>query len=147
VNDYFSFQLAGSWIDTEVTDVPAAVCVDCDGNKLSQQPKVVLTGFASFNYPTSFGEFQANADFRYQDDIYGGLANEEHNRWGSYTNVSARVGYAFENGWGAWAYVDNLLDELYYGGGTSGGYPFPQLVFGTSAPRSFGLIVRYEYGD
>jgi hypothetical protein len=44
-------------------------------------------------------------------------------------------------------YADNLLDELYYGGGTTAGYPFPQLVFDVSAPRSFGVMVSYRYGN
>jgi len=145
VSEYFTYQIAGSLIDTEVSDVPAQIC-DCEGNRLSQQPNLVLTGFAGFNYPVKFGEFQINANFRYQDEIYGTLDNASHNKWGSYTDVSARVGYQFNNNWGSWIYVENLLDELYYGGGTNGGYPFPQLVFGTSVPRTFGLIVRYEYG-
>jgi len=145
-SDYFSFRLAGSWVDTEVSDVPLQIC-DCDGDRLSQQPEVVVTGFAAFDYPVSFGRFQANTDFRYQSRIYGALPNESHNSYDSFTSVSARVGYQFDNGWGAWVYGDNLFNELYYGGGTSGGYPFPQLVFGVSAPRSFGVIVRYGFGS
>jgi iron complex outermembrane recepter protein len=144
VNQYLSVQLAGSWMKTEVRDVPLQIC-NCEGNKLSQQPDVVLTGFALFNYPTEFGEFQANTNFRYQDKVFGALSNQPHNEWDSFTQVSARVGLKFSNGWGAWLFGDNLLDEVYYTGGTDGGYPFPQLVFGASQPRSFGLIVRYEH--
>lgn len=146
VNDYFSVRLAGSWIDTDVRDVPLQIC-DCEGNTLSQQPKLILSGYAMFNYPVDFGEFQINADFRYQDKIYGALSNQPYNQWDAFTEVSARMGFKFNNGWGVWAYGNNLLDELYYGGGTDSGYPFPQLVFGTSRPRSFGVIVRYEYSD
>ena len=144
-NDYLNLQLAASWMDTEVSEVPLQIC-DCEGNKLSQQPDVILTGYATFNYPLKAGAFQFNTNFRYQDTIFGGLGNQPHNEWGPFTDVSARVGYKSNDGWGAWLYADNLFDETYYGGGTEGGYPFPQLVFGTSYPRTFGLIFRSRFG-
>jgi len=113
---------------------------------LSQQPKLVLTGLLIYRQPVANGEITAGADFRYQSQFFGGLANEETNSYGARLRASARIGYYSSDGWGVSVYADNLFNSLHYGGGTGAGYPFPQLLFDVSRPRSFGINLNYYFG-
>ena len=141
--DYLSIQVGGSFMETKVNEIPLIIC-DCEGNRLSQQPKTVFTGLITYNEPVENGAIFAAADFRYQSQFYGGLDNDEFNSYGSRVRASARVGYNSDAGWGISVYVDNLFNDDFYGGGTNGSYPFPQLLFDVARPRAVGINFTYS---
>ena len=131
-----------------MNDIPLSIC-DCEDNRLSQQPKFILTGLMVYSQPLENGSLSASADFRYQSQFFGALENEDYNSYPGRLMASARVGYYSNEGWGISAYVDNLTDAKFFGGGTGAGVgsPFPQLQFDVSRPRSFGLTLNYRFGD
>ena len=146
--DNLSIQLGASAMHSKVNDIPLSIC-DCEDNRLSQQPKFILTGLMVYSQPLENGSLSASADFRYQSQFFGALENEDYNSYPGRLMASARVGYYSNEGWGISAYVDNLTDAKFFGGGTGAGAgsPFPQLQFDVSRPRSFGLTLNYRFGD
>lgn len=142
----FDIILAGSYNDNEITGADL-VEPGSDGNRLAGSPKYKIAGMLSYHTPMGDnGELNASVDFVAQTSRFLGLANYESTKLRGYSDVSARVGYESDDGWGIVAYVENVFDTLYYSAGYESGYPFPGEKAGVSRPRTFGARLSYKFG-
>lgn len=147
VNQHFDVYAAFTYQDSEVMGADQ-VCDDCDGNRLTLQPKYIFAGAANFHTPvTSTGEINATVDLRTQGSAFGGLENIQAVKTESWTDVSLRVGYEDERGWGIVAYVENLFDETYFENTGEGGDILPHLAFDPARPMTFGMRFTYRFGQ
>lgn len=144
-NDYFDIYVGASYMDTEINEVPDEICTDCEGNRLRQQPKVVLSSVANFRYPVESGYFFVRGAVYHQSKFFGEIGNSPLSEIDGYTDVALAMGYEAESGWSVTGYVDNVFDERYWDGGSSGGFPYPAQKFGPSRPRTFGVNFSYYF--
>ncbi|WP_428408812.1 TonB-dependent receptor [Hyphococcus sp.] len=148
LGDYFDLYFAGAYADTEVTNAQP-LCddtLDCEGSSLGHVPKFSASAALNFNYPVGPGAIRASAQAFGQTKTYGGLLRPDYAVNGAYIDLSLRAGYASEAGWSVMGYVENVTNELYYDGVSEGGNFIPAHYFGPSRPRTFGVLLSYEFG-
>lgn len=116
-----------------------------DGNDLPNSPELSLNGVLRYSIPTGNGEFAIQGDFRWQDDMFHNVDNQEFESQEAYAIFNVR---AFWNSpdqkWNAEAFVENIGDEEYTlqslystsltGASRSWGYP-----------QWWGVKVGYEF--
>lgn len=146
-NEYFDIYLGASYMDTEINEVPDEICTSCDGNRLRQQPKVVFSSVANFTYPMGNGYFFVRGSVYHQSEFFGEIGNSPLSVVDGYTDVALAMGYDSEAGWSVTGYVDNVFDERYWDGASSGGFPYPAQKFGPSRPRTFGVNFSYYFSE
>ncbi len=73
--------------------------------------------------------------------------NVEAAKLPKYSDISLRLGYEDDAGWGVTAYMENVFSTVYYDGGYESGYPLPHVKFGVSAPRTVGVRFSYSFGE
>ncbi|WP_138380565.1 TonB-dependent receptor [Luteithermobacter gelatinilyticus] len=144
-SDNVDMLLGFAWADTSVEGADA-ICDDCDGNRLTNNPEWTLTGVINGHYPMGSDELFATAEFRYQSKVYGGLENDETISIDGWTEVNLRVGYESANGWEVSVYAENLLDDFHYDGVSLNELPIPSHNFGFARPRTFGVDFTYRFG-
>jgi len=98
------------------------------------------------NYPLGSGAIRGSAEVAGQTKTYGGLLKPDYAVNDAYADLSLRIGYAAEAGWSIMGYVENVTDALYYDGVSEGGNFIPAHYIGPSRPRTFGVILTYEFG-
>ncbi len=147
LSENFDLYLTGSFNDTEVSDAED-IFPGSDGNRLGDVPKWVMSGVATYHTPLADeGELNINIDWRTQSSAFGGIENIEIARNPGWTDVSLRASYVADAGWSVTAYVENVFDEVYFDGTNEGGDIQPHTFFGVSRPRTFGVRMRYAFGE
>ncbi|PCI34447.1 MAG: hypothetical protein COB54_01275 [Alphaproteobacteria bacterium] len=147
LNENFDLLLAGSYNSNEINDAED-IAEGSDGNRLGGAPEYKMSGLLSYHTRvTETGEMNASVDFVVQSSVFGGIGNQAEAELDGYADVSIRIGYEDDAGWGITAYVENVFDKKYFDGSVEGAYPFPSLVFGPSRPRTFGAKFSYRFGD
>jgi iron complex outermembrane receptor protein len=147
VTENIDLYLAGSFNENEITGADQ-VAEDSDGNRLGDSPKWTLAGVVSYHTPiTETGELTASLDFRAQTGSFGGVENIIAARNDGWTDVSARLGYQDEAGWGVVAYVENVFNAVYFDATNEGGAVQPHHAFGVSRPRTVGVRLNYRFGE
>lgn len=147
VTENIDLYLAGSFNENEITGADE-IAEDSDGNRLGDSPKWTLAGVFTYHTPiTDTGELTASVDFRTQTGSFGGIENIVAARNDGWTDISARLGYEDEAGWGIVAYVENVFDAVYFDATNEGGVLQPHHAFGVSRPRTFGVRLSYRFGE
>ncbi|WP_321395573.1 TonB-dependent receptor [Emcibacter sp.] len=144
-NEYIDMLLGAAYSDTSVEGA-GAICDDCDGNRLTNNPEWTFTGVINGHYPMQGGEVFSTLEFRYQSRTYGGLENEERYSVEGYANFNLRAGYESDNGWDVSLYVENLFDQFHYDSVIGGEIPIPGHYIGPARPRSFGVDFTVKFG-
>ncbi len=148
LGEYFDLYFSGAYADTEVTDA-APFCdgtLDCEGASLGHVPKFSGSAALRFHYPMGPGEIKAAVEAFGQTKTYGGLLHLDEAVNDGYADLALRLGYESEAGWSVIGYVENVTDELYYDGVAEGAGIIPAHYFGPSRPRTFGVLLSYEFG-
>lgn len=145
--DNFDIYVGASYMDTEISNVDDEICVNCDGNRLRQQPKVVLSAVANYTYPLGNGYFFVRGSVYHQSEFFGAIGNGENSIVDGYTDVALATGYDSESGWSVTAYVDNVFDERYWDGASQGDAIYPAMKFGPSRPRTLGVNFSYYFDE
>lgn len=138
--------LSGSYNHNEITGANL-IAPGSDGNRLSGAPKFKGAALVSYHIPITTGEIVASAEIAGQSSVFVGLANITEGEMPGWSDVSARLSYNNDNGWGVTAYVENLFDKVYYDGGYEGGEILPTVFFGPSRPTTFGIKASYKFGS
>lgn len=145
---YFNIYLSGAYNDTEARGVEA-LCDDttaCEGNSLQQAPKVSGAGVLRFHYPVGSGRLSAAAEIFAQSKTFGGPFHDPEAINPGYHDMSLRFGYEADAGWSVIGYVENVTNELYYTGSEESGGIIPAHFIGPSRPRTFGVLLSYNFG-
>ncbi|MAW79497.1 MAG: hypothetical protein CMI63_04615 [Parvularcula sp.] len=148
LGEYFDLYFAGAYADTDVTDAQP-LCdgtLDCEGSSLGYVPKFSASASLNFSYPVGPGAIKASAQAFGQTKTYGGLLKPDYAVNDAYMDLALRAGYASDAGWSVIGYVENVTNELYYDGVSEGGNFIPAHYFGPSRPRTFGVLMTYEFG-
>ncbi|MFK8021356.1 MAG: TonB-dependent receptor [Pseudomonadales bacterium] len=147
LSEHFSVYLAAAWFDSEARGLDF-VCGEpgtCEGRKLFWAPDFSGAVVLNANYPANGGELVAALEMFWESERGGGWDNIQTSVIDSYQDVSMRIGYESDAGWGVTAYVENLTDELYYDGSANNGAITPGFFFGPSRPRTYGLRFGFEF--
>jgi iron complex outermembrane receptor protein len=146
-NAYLDFYAGISYLDTEIDDIPADVCEDCDGNELIVAPEWTFAGIGTFRYPVGrFGDAFFTAEYTWQDDFYSDFDNSSAIQVDSYGLTNFRLGLEETTGkWVATLYLENAFDEFYWDGAGAAEEIIPDHFFGPGRPRTFGgeLLFRF----
>ncbi|GAB4125174.1 MAG: TonB-dependent receptor [Rhodothalassiaceae bacterium] len=143
---HWDLLLSGGYSLTDIAKVPETICVECDGNRLTQNPKYTLAGLLSYHVPIASGELTIASELRYQSSFFGGLDNLEFSKIAGYADVGFRLSYEDDAGWTVAAYVENAFNDLYYDGSNDNEFPIPSTFFGPSRPRVAGIDLMWKFG-
>lgn len=143
---HWDLLLSGGYSFTDIAKVPETICVECDGNRLTQNPKYTLAGLLSYHVPMASGELTIASELRYQSSFFGGLDNLEFSKIEGYADVGFRLSYEDDAGWTVAAYVENAFNDLYYDGSNDNEFPIPSTFFGPSRPRVAGIDLMWKFG-
>ena len=139
-----TLRLAGTWLDSEVTDwnsADPAEVADRLGNELPATPE--LSWYAGLDWQQPVGAYTLGAQLwaTYTDEAFRDIENTEALLSDDFTVVNARVSLALEGNWSFYVFARNLFDDDYVTSrralvGMLGEYYGP--------PRTYGIGLRYE---
>ena len=138
--------LSVAYSHTDIAKVPASICEDCDGNRLTQNPKWTFGGLLQYAHPLPRGRLLFSTELHAQTDFFGGLDNLQLTKIQGYADVGLRLAYEADAGWEVAVYVDNVTNDLYYDGSIDAEFPIPSTFFGPSRPRTFGIDFYWRFG-
>ncbi len=138
--------LSVAYSHTDIAKVPASICEDCDGNRLTQNPKWTFGGLLQYAHPLPRGRLLFSTELHAQTDFFGGLDNIQLTKIQGYADVGLRLAYEADAGWEVAVYVDNVTNDLYYDGSIDAEFPIPSTFFGPSRPRTFGIDFYWRFG-
>jgi iron complex outermembrane receptor protein len=127
---------------------PALGTLDLSGNPLPSAPKHMITAGAAHAFPTSLGEFEIRADWRWRDKAYFDPYRRSSASQGAYSETNVRATFRPENypQWSVALWANNLFDKeaitTNYISLASGGFPRNG---GANDPRTYGIEFRYNY--
>ncbi len=136
--------LSFAYSHTDIAKVPPAICEDCDGNRLTQNPKWTFGGLLQYAHPLPRGALVFSAELHAQTDFFGGLDNLRLTKVQGYADVGLRLAYRSDAGWEVALYVDNVTNDLYYDGSIDAEFPIPSTFFGPSRPRTVGIDLAWH---
>jgi iron complex outermembrane receptor protein len=122
---------------------------DASGNKLPNSPEWVLT--LAYDHTWDFaqnGSLTGSIFSRYKDDYYNHVQNYADSQQEAYTQTDVSVEYLSGNAnWSVLAYARNLEDErpINYFNFISAGPANDDFNWGFGAPRTYGIMLRYEF--
>jgi iron complex outermembrane recepter protein len=97
------------------------------------------------NFSGKSGEFFLAADASYRSEFSSSPTESDYLNIDGYTLLNARVGFRADDGWTAFLWARNALDEEYFemlnAGGSSSGY-FAGLL---GDPRTYGITLRGSF--
>ncbi len=139
-------QLGVSYLDSQAFNVPtpAGVLVT---SQLPQAPPWSVNAVARYEWPAFGGHLYAEADAKWNKDMYLELINAPVDLQRSYTLTNARFGFTDQSGrWDVSAFCKNCFDTWYriYNLDLSGFLGINQSVYGP--PRTYGATVAYHWG-
>ena len=111
--DGLDILLGGSFLDTEVTGLPAQT-FPTGIEEAPLSPDVSLNGLIRYGFAVFGGEISIQGDFIYKSDHKFNLAVSESVLEDGYGVLNARIGYESDDGvWGLAVFVNNLTDTRY----------------------------------
>ncbi|MYE81155.1 MAG: TonB-dependent receptor [Gammaproteobacteria bacterium] len=143
LNRYWDVQLALGYLDAESRGIPAAACLDCDGNWPPWSPERTASGALNAHYPFGGGEWLGTLEFFWQSDFHSALNNHPFGKLDSSGTVNLQVGWQDER-WRVVAYVENVADEITLQG-RFWDADFP-LAINATRPRTAGVNISYRFG-
>lgn len=149
LGDYLNFYAAAGWIDSEINDVFDACgeSFDCEGNQLPAAASFMGSAVLSLNVPMSDGAFIATLEGFGQTSTFGeDLSRSLSTRVPGFVDMTLRAGFQWDTGWSVIAYAENITDESYFGGGWAESGILPATLAYPATPRTFGVMVTYEFG-
>ncbi|WP_308910352.1 TonB-dependent receptor [Pseudokordiimonas caeni] len=121
---------------------------DLTGNRLPQAPNWQFSASGEYTYELSGNlELIARADYKWQDDVYFDLFNNELNTQKSYglLNASLTLGTT-DAKWSLTAYARNAFDKRYVGQSlTAASDTTPSRVGQLGAPRMYGVTLLHRF--
>ncbi|GJL90593.1 TonB-dependent receptor [Hyphococcus sp.] len=148
LGEYFGLLVSGGYIGTEANQVQA-ICDDtdaCEGSSLAQVPKWAGAAILTMDIPLGQGAVHGSAEFTAQTKTFGGAMHLAEAVNPGYHDLAFRLGYKADAGWSVIGYVENATDEVYFSGAEESGALIPAHFIGPSRPRTFGVIMSYEFG-
>lgn len=147
LSENFDFILSGSYNSNSIKGA-GDIEPDSDGNRLSGTPEFKVAGLLSFHAPVSdTGEVNASVELVAQSSVFIGIGNFEYSQQSGWSDVTFRIGYEDDAGWGISAYAENVFNSIYFDGGYDGAGFQPAVIFGASRPRTFGMKFNYYFGE
>ena len=156
VGDHFEAFVAGSWMDSEITDardmIASGVCSNCDGKNMPFAPDMSAALHLTWTYPMFYGDLFAKSEVSYQDTMYSDLDNIPSIAVDSWQEWNFRVGYDDTADWGVTLFVENAFDEEYFERGwanantvNNGGYGLTNTLVWPAKPRTFGASAYMNF--
>jgi iron complex outermembrane recepter protein len=146
-----SFDEFDDYISDPVTGAP--VPLDRSDEDLPSSPESAFSLGVQYDWDTSFGSWSARADAFYRDEMYWGFdaltwqipLARENATTDSYTVFNARLNWRINDNLAVTAWGKNLSDETYYDGGVGEAASLGHVVKSFTAPRRYGIDVRYDF--
>ena len=114
---------------------------DIAGDEFAQSPGFSSTVGAIWRHPAGW---TASLDVIYEDEFFSNIPNENSDVVEDYVLLNGRFGYQAD-GWGAYVFAENLLDEEYLGG-VFRGLDDPALwTANLGQPQTFGVILEANF--
>lgn len=150
-NDYIDIRLSAAHASTELTDAQAVCPGDdenaCEGDSLSHVPDLSGAAAINFNYPAYGGKFLGTIELFGQTETSSlSASTDPAEKIDGYADITLRLGYKSDRGWGVIGYVENVTNELYYDGIFAGDGILPAVWFNPSRPRTFGVRLFASFG-
>jgi iron complex outermembrane receptor protein len=160
VNDHFNLYGNVAYTDGKYesfTEAPppledsggAIGTVDASGTRLPGLSEWAASFGGEYALPGNFsgrsGEFFFAADASYRSDFSSSPTESDYLNIDGYTLVNVRLGFRGDDGWTAYLWARNALDEEYFemlnAGGSSSGY-YAGLL---GDPRTYGATLRGKF--
>ncbi len=144
---FADLNLTGAWADTKarkVQDACGGLSI-CEGNSLPELPKWSWSAVLDLHAPASAGQWLGRLEWFGQSSTEGGLEHSSAGAQDGWSELAVRAGYESNAGWRVLGYVENVNDELYYDGSGPGSGIIPAHYFGPSRPRTFGVMLSWEF--
>jgi iron complex outermembrane receptor protein len=110
-------------------------------------PKLNGSLGAQYTWEVANGTFALRGDYAYRSEYWYEAVNTEGNRQGGFGVLNARATYEFGDGaWAVAAYGLNLTDKVYATNVQDIVGPLGVRFESVSAPREWGVEVRYKFG-
>ncbi|WP_417450608.1 TonB-dependent receptor [Kordiimonas sp.] len=121
---------------------------DLTGNRLPQAPDWQFSTSVEYSFDISDSfELITRADYKWQDDVYFDLFNNELNTQKSYGLLNAAVTLATtDTTWSLTAFVRNAFDKRYVGQSlTAASDTTPSRVGQLGTPRMYGIALQHRF--
>lgn len=171
--DALQLQLSYSYLDTEIDDSRCfidnadvrAIAVDSrpcssasgaqrgqsiDGDSLPSSPKNKLAFSADYTWHMPVGSLTLSGSWIYRSEIYNEVFSREHYRAPSYDETSFRALWNHpERNYTVIAFVKNVFDDesIERVNATESAWGVRSIEAGLRAPRTYGLDVRFRFGQ
>lgn len=149
LGDNVDLYLSGAWADSEARDVQEACdgpTLDfCEGNSLPELPEFSYSAVLEGRVPAQPGDWFGRAELYGQTEVGGGLEEDPAGEQDGYQDLTLRAGFRAHAGWEVAAYVENVTNELYYDLTVPESGIIPAHHFGPSRPRTFGVMMRWDF--
>jgi iron complex outermembrane receptor protein len=142
-NRFFDIYGNVTWTRTVTSGDRGCTSNDCGG---LANPTWASNGVATAHYPLASGELFLSGEWSYQGRRRDGFDWRGVTRRDAYVAVNLRAGFRLGSRLEAGAYVQNLLDTVYYQGASNGGDLTPANWWGASQPRNIGINLRRSFG-
>jgi iron complex outermembrane recepter protein len=127
----------------------AVLQVDASGTRLPGLSEWAASFGGEYSQPGKFsgrsGEFFLAADASYRSEFSSSPTESDYLNIDGYTLLNARLGFRADDGWTAFLWARNALDEEYFemlnAGGSSSGY-YAGLL---GDPRTYGITLRGSF--
>lgn len=151
INDNFDFRLAAAHTSSELREAQAICPGDdenaCEGIGFSHVPDLSGSARLSYTQPVNGGRLKAAAELFGQTKTSAlSASTDPAEQIDAYADITLRLGYQSDNGWGVTGYVENVTNALYYDGIFAGDGVLPGVFFNPSRPRTFGIRFSTEFG-
>lgn len=166
VTDNWTFSSGVAWFDSEGHGIQA-FCNEgtrlfgdvnaCEGESIPGAPEWTAYAILNAEFPQGNGSWFGNLAWSWEDATRTGWLPltpatttfpEGARNVSSFSEVQLLAGYRIEESWSLALYAENLLDDMYYDAGGSGGdpaNPFVQTDISPSRPRTVGLRMIYSF--
>jgi iron complex outermembrane receptor protein len=141
----FDLQLGASYIDTEVTGIPATL-IPSGTARPPLTPELTYNGLVRYEHPAFGGTLAGQLDFNWKDDHTFNLVTSAAVMQDSYGLLNARLSYT--SGGGAWSvavFAKNLADQEYRSFAVDSTAFFGSNEDILGEPRWFGANIRFEF--
>jgi iron complex outermembrane receptor protein len=121
---------------------------DLTGNRLPQAPEWQFSTSVEYSFDVSNNlELITRADYKWQDDVYFDLFNNELNTQDSYGLLNAAVTLATTDmAWSLTAFIRNAFDKRYVSQSlTAASDTTPSRVGQLGTPRMFGVALQHRF--
>lgn len=147
ISDNLMFKGGIGLLDATYDKFQANATTSYAGNTLPYAPDVTFNGLIRYEREVSFGTLAAQVDYRYVTESYNDADNDPSLETDPYHIANAHMSWRDSNeDWEVKLWIRNLDDNEYFSTlYNGGGFGYHGLNFGD--PRSYGVSVRYNFGE